>query len=112
MTMNGSVRLLKDLAYARSGDKGDVSNIGVLAFDRAAYAVLRRTLTPERIKAHFGEMVRGPVEVYEMPNIDALQVVLHGALGGGATRTLRYDQTGKAMATALLRMEIPGDAEG
>lgn len=107
--MSGQVRLLKDLAYARSGDKGDVSNIGVLAFDQDAYALLRRALTPQRIKAHFGEMVRGPIEVYEMPNIEALQIVLHGALGGGATRTLRFDQTGKAMATALLRMNIPDD---
>lgn len=101
--------LLKDLAYTRSGDKGDVSNIGVLAFDSDAYELLRRTLTPERLKAHFGPMVRGAIEVYEMPNIEALQIVMHGALGGGATRTLRFDQTGKAMATALLRLEIPLD---
>lgn len=99
--------LLRNLAYARSGDKGDVSNIGVIAFDSECYEVLCRYLTPERIKAHFGEMVKGDVEVYEMPNIHALQVVLRGALDGGATRNLRFDQTGKAMATALLRMPIP-----
>lgn len=104
-----ATKLLKDLAYTRSGDKGDVSNIGVLAFDSGAYDLLRRTLTPRRLKAHFGPMVRGPIEVYEMPNIEALQIVLHCALGGGATRTLRFDQTGKAMATALLRLEIPLD---
>lgn len=102
-----ATKLLKDLAYTRSGDKGDVSNIGVLAVDHDAYALLRRTLTPERLKAHFGPMVRGPIEVYEMPNIEALQIVMRGALGGGATRTLRFDQTGKAMATALLRLEVP-----
>jgi hypothetical protein len=101
------VRLV-DLAYARSGDKGDVSNIGVLAKDDAAYAVLERQLTPERVKAHFGGWVQGAVEVYPMPNINGFNVVCRGALGGGATRTLRYDQTGKAMATALLRMELDG----
>lgn len=108
--MDNKVRLLKDLAYTRSGDKGDVSNIGVLAFDSQAYQQLRRALTPQRLKVHFGPMVRGPIEVYEMPNIEALQIVMRGALGGGATRTLRFDQTGKAMATALLRLEIPLDA--
>ena len=107
--MGAGVTLLKDLAYTRSGYKGDVSNIGVLAFDGAAYQRLRRALTPERLKAHFGDMVRGPIEVYEMPNIEALQIVMRGALGGGATRTLRFDQTGKAMATALMRLEIPLD---
>jgi hypothetical protein len=101
------VRLV-DLAYARSGDKGDVSNIGVLAKDDAAYAVLERQLTPERVKAHFGAWVQGAVEVYPMPNINGFNVVCRQALGGGATRTLRYDQTGKAMATALLRMELDG----
>jgi len=101
------VRLV-DLAYARSGDKGDVSNIGVLAKDDAAYAVLERQLTPERVKAHFGGWVQGAVEVYPMPNINGFNVVCRRALGGGATRTLRYDQTGKAMATALLRMELDG----
>ncbi len=99
---------LVDLAYARSGDKGDVSNIGVLAKDERAYAVLERQLTPERVKAHFGHWVQGEVEVYPMPNINGFNVVCRRALGGGATRTLRYDQTGKAMATALLRMELDG----
>ena len=107
--MGTNVLLLKDLAYTRSGDTGDVSNIGVLAFDHDAYELLRRTLTPERLKAHFGAMIRGGIEVYEMPNIEALQIVMHGALGGGATRTLRFDQTGKAMATALMRLEVPID---
>lgn len=99
---------LVDLAYARSGDKGDVSNIGVLAKDEAAYALLERELTPERVKTHFGHWVQGEVEVYPMPNIHGFNVVCRQALGGGATRTLRYDQTGKAMATALLRMELDG----
>lgn len=100
---------LVDIAYARSGDKGDISNIGVLAKDEAAYALLHRVLTPERVKAHFGDWVRGDVTVYPMPNINAFNVVCRQALGGGATRTLRLDQTGKAMATALLRMELPDE---
>ena len=100
---------LRQLAYARSGDKGDVCNIGLLAFDRANYELIRKYVSPERIKEHFGDMVKGEVEIYEMPNIDALEIVLRNALDGGATRTLRFDQTGKAMGTALLRMEIPAE---
>ena len=98
---------LRELAYARSGDKGDVCNIGLLAFNRENYELISKYVTPERIKEHFGDMVKGAVEVYEMPNIDSLEIVLRNALDGGATRTLRFDQTGKAMGTALLRMEIP-----
>lgn len=102
---------LMDLAYARSGDKGDVSNIGVIAHSPEAYEILREYLTPERIKAHFGDMVKGGVEVYEMPNIHVLQVVMRRALEGGATRNLRFDQTGKAMSTALLRLPVPVEFE-
>lgn len=100
---------LRELAYARSGDKGDVCNVGLLAFDSQSYALIQKYVTAERIKAHFGDMVKGPVEIYEMPNIEALEIVLRNALDGGATRTLRFDQTGKAMGTALLRMEIPAE---
>ena len=99
--------LVKDVAYARSGDKGDVVNVGVLAFDDAAYERLTKTLTPDRIKAHFGEWVKGEVDVFPMPNLNAFNLLLHNALGGGATKTLRYDVTGKAFSTALLRMELP-----
>ena len=98
---------VKDVAYARSGDKGDVVNVGVLAFDDAAYERLKRTLTPERIKSHFGEWVKGEVDVFPMPNLNGFNLLLHNALGGGATRTLRYDVTGKSFSTALLRMEVP-----
>ncbi len=97
---------VKDVAYARSGDKGDVVNVGVLAFDETAYERLRRTLTPDRIKAHFGDWVKGEVDVFPMPNINAFNLLLHNALGGGATKTLRYDVTGKAFSTAVLRMEL------
>jgi hypothetical protein len=103
--------LLADLAFARSGDKGDVANVGVLAKDTEAYERIKVVLTPERIKAHFGEWVGGEVEVYDMPNIEAVMVVLRRALGGGATTTLRIDQTGKAMANALLRLPVD-DAPG
>jgi hypothetical protein len=99
-------RILADIAYARSGDKGDVSNIGVLAIEESSYEELISILTPERIKAHFGEWVKGDVTVYQMPNIHAFNVVCRQALGGGATRTVRFDQTGKAMSTSLLRMSI------
>ena len=98
---------VKDIAYARSGDKGDLVNVGVLALDDDAYHKLLKSLTPERLKHHFGDWVRGDVEVFPMPNINGFNLLLHNALGGGATKTLRYDVTGKAFSTALLRMEIP-----
>lgn len=101
--------LLKDLAYTRSGDKGDVSNIGLIALDDRAWELISQGVTPERVKQHFGGMVKGEVKIYPMPNIQALEIVLYKGLGGGATRTLRYDVTGKAMCTALLRMEIDTD---
>ena len=100
-------RQLRELAYARSGDKGDMCNVGLLAFDDAAYAIIAREVTSERIKAHFGDMVRGDVEIYPLPKVNALEIVLRNSLGGGATRTLIFDQTGKSMATALLRMQVP-----
>lgn len=97
---------LVDLAYARSGDKGDVSNIGVIAKDPADYERIGRALTPERIKGHFKEWVLGDVTVYALPNIHSYNVVCERSLGGGATSTVRFDQTGKAMSTALLRMDV------
>jgi len=100
------IKQLRELAYARSGDKGDVANIGLLAFNSENYEIIRREVTPERVKRHFGKMVKGPVEIYEMPNIEALEIILRNAIDGGATRTLRFDQTAKSMGTALLRMEI------
>jgi hypothetical protein len=101
---------LREIAYARSGDKGDVCTVGLLARTPQAFEAMRRQVTPERVKAHFGDMVRGRVDVHALPNIHAFEVTLHNALDGGATRTLRFDQTGKAMGTALLRMEIEVDA--
>jgi hypothetical protein len=97
---------LHDLAFARSGDKGDVSNIGLMAKTKDIYEVLSKTVTPEKIKDHFRGMIKGNVEIYRMPNLDSLEIILRRALGGGATCTLRFDQTGKSMGQALLRMEV------
>jgi hypothetical protein len=102
--------LLHELAYARSGDKGDVCNIGIMAKSPRIYARLLETVTVAVVREFFGDMVRGEVEVYPMPNIDSIQIVLRAGLGGGATTTLRYDQTGKSMGTALLRLPIEVDA--
>ncbi|MBM3167304.1 MAG: hypothetical protein FJZ94_07660 [Chloroflexi bacterium] len=98
--------LLKDLAYTRSGDKGDISNVGILAFSKENFEILRQQVTPQKVKELYRDLVKGEVEVYEMPNINALQVVMHNALGGGATRTLRWDETGKSMCLAMLYLEI------
>jgi hypothetical protein len=97
---------LRDLAYARSGDKGDVVNIGVMAKDENAYAVLKRHLTPERLKGHFAGIVKGDIVRYEMDNLNSLEFVMRNALGGGATRTLMMDQTGKAYGPNLLRLVL------
>lgn len=97
---------LAQLAFARSGDKGDVSNIGLMAKTKNIYEFLLRTLTPEKIKEYFGGMVKGGVEIYPVPKLDSLEIILRQALGGGATCTLRFDQTGKSMGPVLLGMEI------
>ncbi len=94
------------LVHARSGDKGDKANIALFAPDRAVYDVLLREVTPERVKQHFTGIAFGRVERFEVPNILALNFVLHGALNGGASRSLRSDTLGKSLASALLRMEI------
>jgi hypothetical protein len=97
---------LRDLAYARSGDKGDVVNIGVMAKDEAAYALLKRHLTPARMKEHFAGIVKGDIVRYEMDNLNSLEFVMQNALGGGATRTLMMDQTGKAYGPNALRLVL------
>lgn len=94
------------LAHARSGDKGDTVNIGVIARRPEWYPILRDTLTAERVRAHFGATIRGPVERFELPNLNALNFVLHGALDGGGTVSLMTDAQGKTMSTALLRIEV------
>jgi hypothetical protein len=99
------IQLVK-IAYARSGDKGDTANVGVIACKPEYYDILKKELTVKRIKAYFGPMVKGKVERFEMPNIGALNFLLHNALGGGGTLTLKHDAQGKTYSTSLLRMEI------
>lgn len=101
--------LLARIAHARSGDKGDTANIGVIAYRAAHYPVLVREVTAERVKAHFGELVKGDVVRYELPNLGALNFLLHQALGGGGTLSLRTDAQGKTFSAALLSMEIDID---
>ncbi len=97
---------LARIAHTRSGDKGDIANIGVIVWDERDYPVLLREVTAARVKAFFGEMVRGEVERYELPNLGAVNFILRGALGGGGTVSLRTDAQGKTLGAALLRMEI------
>ncbi len=99
------IELLK-LAHARSGDKGDTANVGVIALRDEFYPVLVREVTREKVKEHFGEMVKGDVERFELPNLGALNFLLHESLGGGGTLSLMTDAQGKTFSTALLRMKI------
>ncbi|MCL4706270.1 hypothetical protein KJ068_13965 [bacterium] len=104
---------LSQIAYARSGDKGDASNVGIVAYDRAGYELLKKTLTPARVKKHFREICRGEVERYEVDGIMALNFILHDALGGGGSESLKSDAQGKTHGLGLLQMEIeaPDDFE-
>ena len=97
---------LRDIAYARSGDKGDVINIGVMAKDTDSYELLKKHLTAEVVREHFSEIVKGEVTRYDMDKLESLQFVMTQALGGGATQTLMMDQTGKAYAPNLLRLVL------
>ncbi|MCS6989459.1 MAG: hypothetical protein NZM06_08075 [Chloroherpetonaceae bacterium] len=97
------------LAHGRSGDKGDSVNVGVIARRAEFYEILKEELTSERVKSYFGEMVLGKVERFELPNLGALNFVLHEALGGGGTKSLKLDAQGKTYAAALLRMELELD---
>ena len=97
---------LVHLAHARSGDKGNRANVGIIAYDPAHYSLLKEVLTPQRVKDHFGDMVKGEVERFELPNLHAMNFVLHDALEGGGTVSLMTDAQAKVTATAFLRMEI------
>jgi hypothetical protein len=99
------VRLL-DLAHARSGDKGDIANIGLIALKPEYYPLLVRHVTAARVARHFRGLISGRVERYELPNLRALNFLLHGALDGGGTISLKTDAQGKVLSTALLRMEV------
>ena len=102
---------LVDIAHARSGDKGDTANVGLIAADPRWYPVLERHVTRERVAAHFAGMITGDVVRFELPNLGALNFLLHGALDGGGTLSLKTDAQGKVFSTALLRMtiDIPDD---
>jgi hypothetical protein len=97
---------LTKLAHARSGDKGDTANIGLIALRDEFYPILVREVTAERVKQHFKGICRGDVERFELPNLGALNFLLHETLGGGGTLSLMTDAQGKTFSTALLRMEI------
>jgi hypothetical protein len=97
---------LVKLAHARSGDKGDTANIGLIAFHDELYPVLVREVTAERVKQHFKGICHGNVERFELPNLGALNFLLHESLGGGGTLSLMTDAQGKTFSTALLRMQV------
>jgi hypothetical protein len=97
---------LTKLAHARSGDKGDTANVGLIALRDEYYPILVREVTTERVKEHFKGICKGKVERFELPNLGALNFLLHDSLGGGGTLSLMTDAQGKTFSTALLRMEI------
>jgi len=98
--------LLLELAHARSGDKGDTANVGLIARKPEYYPILVKHVTAARVARHFKGMIKGKVERYELPNLKALNFLLHGALDGGGTISLKTDAQGKVFSTALLRMEL------
>lgn len=98
--------MLKDIAHARSGDKGDICNICIYAREPKYYDMMKREITEEKVKKHFKNLVKGTVKRYELPQLHGFNFVLYNALDGGATRSLRLDTLGKTMAAALLRMKI------
>jgi hypothetical protein len=99
------IRLL-DIAHGRSGDKGDAANVGIIAYDIRGYDMIKKHLTVENVKKHFEGICLGKVERFELPNLLALNFLLHNTLGGGGTVSLKHDAQGKTLAAALLRMEI------
>ncbi|MEM6792749.1 MAG: hypothetical protein AAF725_02125 [Acidobacteriota bacterium] len=108
MSSTEAVRRVKlsAIAHARSGDKGDASNVGLIADSRELYEVIEREVTPERVREHFRGFVRGPVDRYRVPNLRALNFILHDSLGGGGTESLKTDAQGKTHGQGLLQMEI------
>jgi hypothetical protein len=102
---------LRQICHARSGDKGDTANIGLIALKPEYYPIIRRYVTTDRVKAHFDGIALGAVERFEVPNLWALNFLLHNALGGGGTKSLKNDAQGKTLSAALLRMEIDVEEE-
>jgi hypothetical protein len=97
---------LLDIAHGRSGDKGDAANIGIIAYDADKYKIIQEHLTADLVKKHFEGICLGAVERYELPNLNALNFLLHDTLGGGGTVSLKHDAQGKTLAAALLRIEL------
>jgi hypothetical protein len=97
-----------DIAHCRAGDKGDTSNISVIAYDEAGWKVIREQLTEERVRAAFAHIAKGRVRRYELPKLQALNFVIEGALGGGVTRSLAQDPHGKSLSSLMLTIELPG----
>ncbi|HWQ81844.1 MAG TPA: hypothetical protein VN514_06215 [Ignavibacteria bacterium] len=97
---------LKEICHGRSGDKGDAANIGLIAYKKEDYELIKRQVTAERVKEFFKGICLGEVERFEMPNINTLNFLLHNTLGGGGTVSLKLDAQGKTLASALLKMEI------
>ena len=100
---------LRHIAHSRTGDKGDISNVSLIAFDPADYALLKQEVTAERVRVHFAGVVRGAVVRYELPHLGALNFIMQQALGGGVTRSLALDPHGKCLSSALLDLEIDTD---
>lgn len=103
------MRTLRELAHCRTGDKGNAVNISVIAYDAADFPFLERHVTAERVRAHFAGVAHGHVDRYALPNVGALNFVLHDALAGGVTRSLALDAHGKSLGSAMLTLEIPED---
>ena len=101
--------LVHDLAHARSGDKGNTSNVAVIAYDELGWERIRTHLTEERVMTAYAHLVRGPVTRYEIPNLRALNFVIENALAGGVTRSLRLDPHGKTFSTIVLGIELPDE---
>lgn len=97
---------LRQIAHARSGDKGDNTNVGLIANDAAAFEIIKEQVTPQKVKEHFKSLVKGKVERFELPNLLCLNFILHDSLGGGGSETLKNDAQGKTHGQAMLLMEI------
>ncbi len=104
------MKVVRDIALARSGDKGNRATLSVIARELADYPLLERTLTAARVKAHFGELVRGPIDRYTLPQLGAVHFVLHDALAGGVTRSLALDAHGKTLSAAVLDIALEAAA--
>ncbi|MBC2860813.1 MULTISPECIES: hypothetical protein [Stappia] len=102
--------LLRDIAHSRTGDKGNISNVSVIAYEMANWPLIEAEVTPERLRAHLAWLEIGEIERFALPRLGALNFVLHGALKGGVTRSLALDAHGKCLSSALLDMEIAGPA--